>query len=96
MPEIPYATLQSWTQSASPFYLVDVREPDEYARYNIGGELIPLAQLALHLPSLPRHCPIVFVCQSGKRSAQAALLAMSSDLADVYSLKGGVERVREY
>ncbi|MFM8361285.1 MAG: molybdopterin-synthase adenylyltransferase MoeB [Haliscomenobacter sp.] len=95
VPEIAYATLQSWVRSASPFHLVDVREPEEYARYNIGGELIPLARLAPHLPSLPRHCPIVFVCQSGKRSMQAALLAMSSDLAEVYSLKGGVEQVRE-
>ena len=92
VPEITYTTLQSWIRSATPFYLVDVREPAEYDRHNIGGELIPLAQLGLHLPSLPRHCPIVFVCQSGKRSVQAALLAMSSDLADVYSLKGGLEQ----
>ena len=54
--------------------VIDVREPDEYVGplgHIKGAELVPLGQLRARLPDIPRSKPIVAVCRSGGRSAQA-------------------------
>ncbi len=53
--------------------VVDVREPDELASGRIQGSTnIPLGQLAARAGELDRDTPVVTVCQSGRRSLQAA------------------------
>lgn len=52
--------------------LIDVRDPDEYAAGHIpGARLVPLPQIADHLPELREAGPLQVVCQSGNRSARA-------------------------
>ncbi|GAA4825838.1 hypothetical protein GCM10023201_10370 [Actinomycetospora corticicola] len=52
--------------------LIDVRDPDEYAAGHIpGARLIPLPQIADHLPELRDAHGLQMVCQSGNRSARA-------------------------
>ncbi|MDV6375578.1 rhodanese-like domain-containing protein [Deinococcus arenicola] len=68
--------------------LIDVREPAEYAGGHLPGAVnIPLAQLK-STPVLSR-APVVLVCASGSRSAQAAALLTEAGHSDVAHLLGG-------
>jgi adenylyltransferase/sulfurtransferase len=92
LPEITPLELQKWKESRIPFFLLDVREPWEYTEYNLGGHLLPLAQLPAQTSQLPSGLPIVVVCQSGARSAQATtLLRTHLGFQEVFNLKGGVQ-----
>jgi rhodanese-related sulfurtransferase len=54
--------------------VVDVREPDEYARGHIPDAiLMPLATVPVRYSELPRDEPLYFVCAVGARSMQAVL-----------------------
>jgi glyoxylase-like metal-dependent hydrolase (beta-lactamase superfamily II)/rhodanese-related sulfurtransferase len=77
--------------------ILDVRDDDEL----VGGlgvlanaTSIPLAQLGAREGELPVGRPIVTVCRSGARSAQAAVLLARRGRADVASLAGGILRWR--
>lgn len=90
--EITPFELWKWKESNIPFFLLDVREPWEYEEYNLGGHLFPLTQLPAQTALLPSGLPIVVVCQSGARSAQAAnLLRAHFGFREVFNLKGGVQ-----
>ena len=89
-PEISAEELKAWQQSGRPLQLLDVREPHEHARRSIGGQLIPLGQLAARLASLQPDVPVVVHCASGVRSQKAALLLLSQGFAEVYSLRDGL------
>lgn len=71
--------------------VVDVRDPDEYAGGHIeGAKNVPLTQVA-PLFDDPAHAEaMVFVCESGVRSMQAAQFAKLAGLASVRSLDGGM------
>jgi len=52
--------------------LFDVREPDEYAEVHAGGaRLLPLSDLTSRADEVPRDRPILIICRSGARSANA-------------------------
>ena len=89
-PEIGADELKAWQQSPRPLLLLDVREPHEHARRSIGGQLVPLGQLAAQVASLPPGVPVVVHCASGVRSQQAALLLLASGFTEVYSLRNGL------
>jgi rhodanese-related sulfurtransferase len=55
-------------------FLVDVREPTEYAFGHIGDAInIPLRTLVENLNKIPKKQPVVVYCSSGYRSAMAAM-----------------------
>jgi rhodanese-related sulfurtransferase len=71
--------------------VVDVREPDEFAREHIEGALlIPLSRL--HPAQIPADDGRVVVlhCRSGSRSTRAANLLLGSGRGTVRHLKGGL------
>ena len=77
--------------------IVDVREADEFDEpfgHIDGARLLPLAQLAERAGDLARDRPIVTVCRSGTRSAQAALLLGKAGFGEVANLAGGMLRWR--
>ena len=94
-PEIGADALREWQHSGRPLQLLDVREPHEHARRNIGGQLVPLGQLAAHLPNLRPDLPVVVHCASGRRSQQAAQLLLANGFANVYSLRNGLADYQE-
>lgn len=89
-PELAADELKNWQQAGRPFVLLDVREPHEYARRNIGGQLLPLGQLAARLGEIATGAPVVVHCASGVRSQQAARLLLENGFAEVYSLRNGL------
>jgi len=73
------------------FTLLDVREPEEFSIANLGGRLIPLAELPDRLGELDREAEIVVICHHGIRSRSAGALLQRSGFAKVKNLIGGID-----
>ncbi|HEY3929947.1 MAG TPA: molybdopterin-synthase adenylyltransferase MoeB [Candidatus Koribacter sp.] len=71
-------------------YILDVREPHEYAIANIGGHLIPINDLPKRLGELDRTREIVAHCKGGGRSAQAVDFLRQQGFTNVKNLSGGI------
>jgi len=77
--------------------IVDVREPDEFngpLGHVPGARLIPLGALTQRVGELQKGMPIVTVCRSGARSAQATILLGKCGFDQVANLSGGMLRWR--
>jgi rhodanese-related sulfurtransferase len=71
-------------------YLLDVREPEEYAHGHVPGAAnIPQAELALRLDEIPRDRPITVICQTGMRSFKSAQFLVQQGFQNVRSVDGG-------
>ena len=71
-------------------YILDVREPAEYAANHIpGAHPLPQADLALRLGEIPRNRDVLVVCASGLRSRRAAGYLVWLGYARITSLDGG-------
>jgi len=91
--EVDAVTLSTRLASDSPPYLLDVREPWEWAVSNLadrGARLIPLGELDERLGEIPRDQAVVVVCRTGQRSMQAALRMVETGFVQVSNLKGGM------
>ena len=79
--------------------LVDVRTPEEYhgpLGHLRGAVLLPMDTLASRVGELDPARPVVTVCRSGARSAQAATLLGKAGFAQVANLAGGMLRWRAH
>ena len=93
IPEITVQDLHAQAASGPRPLVVDVRQPEEYAIGNIGGVLIPLAELPGRLSELEAHRDdeqIVLQCRSGGRSGKAVEFLQSQGFTNVVNLKGGI------
>ena len=83
--------LKELRASGRPFYLLDVREPQEFQICRIpGSTLIPLGQLPARAGEVPADGPEVIVhCKSGVRSAKAVNLLRERGI-NARNLKGGI------
>lgn len=90
IPEITADALRAWMTQADAPLLIDVREPDEYAQNNLGGLLIPLAELVRQPQLIPTDQPVVVHCQSGGRSRQAVEWLMAQGYQNAVNLRGGL------
>lgn len=80
----------------SEYQLIDVRNDDERNEFHIGGIHIPLPLLMEQMPAQLNDKPVVFYCESGKRSAEAVKLfkKLNTDLPS-FSLEGGMKKWKE-
>jgi len=77
--------------------IVDVREPAEFngsLGHVPGARLVPLGSLAARAGELSKERPVVTVCRSGARSAQATVLLAKAGFENVANLAGGMLRWR--
>ena len=92
--ELPPAILE---EHLNHVQVVDVRERDEYEGplgHIKGSRLIPLSELPSRASELARDTPVVAVCRSGARSAQAVVMLQKAGFVDVANLAGGMLRWR--
>ncbi|HLJ67541.1 MAG TPA: MBL fold metallo-hydrolase [Chloroflexota bacterium] len=72
--------------------LLDVREPEEYARTHVPEAInLPQAELASRLDEIPRDRDIVTICQVGSRSLRSAQFLKQLGIERVASVRGGTE-----
>jgi sulfur dioxygenase len=84
-------------ETAGLVQIVDVREPDEFQGslgHIRGAALIPLGQFSARTHEISRERPVVTVCRSGARSAQALVLLQKSGFNQIANLAGGMLRWR--
>jgi rhodanese-related sulfurtransferase len=93
MNTISVATLKERMANNENIHLLDVREPDEHAEFNIGGTFIPLGQvMAMQVDVLDelKNEEVICYCRSGKRSLQAAMMLETMGFTNVVNLEGGM------
>lgn len=79
-------------------HLVDVREPDERAEFNIGGIFLPLGKIqVMQTDDIEdwKNEEVICYCRSGNRSMQACLMLETFGFTNVKNLDGGMNRWRE-
>lgn len=104
VPEIRVEELKQRLDAGENLFLLDVRDEFEFEISNIGGQLIPLAELAKRINELDTNQKIVTVCKMGPRGAKAAQVLHKAGFTQVWNLAGGINawsdrvdrRVRKY
>ena len=75
---------------APPPLLVDVREQVEFDEVRAeGAVLVPLSQFLARHRELPTDRPLLMICKSGGRSAQAAAFLLANGWQDVSNVVDG-------
>jgi glyoxylase-like metal-dependent hydrolase (beta-lactamase superfamily II)/rhodanese-related sulfurtransferase len=91
IPTVCAVSLLPLLDDASGLFVLDVREPDEFASWSIPSAInIPLGALPTRTNEIPKHRRVVTVCAKGARAAQGtAVLAEHGIASEV--LLGGME-----
>lgn len=92
MQDITVEELKKRLDAGEDLLIIDVREPYEYAEFNIGARLIPLGSFALHLDDLEdyKDTEIILHCRSGKRSHTAKEIMLAQGFTKPRNLLGGM------
>ncbi|HEU5053789.1 MAG TPA: rhodanese-like domain-containing protein [Hanamia sp.] len=78
--------------------LIDVRQPEETAEYNIGGIALPLGNIQnLQVDDIEdlKNEEVILYCRSGNRSGIAAMLLDQMGFSNTKNLTGGMLAWRE-
>lgn len=71
--------------------LLDVRNPDEFARVRIeGAVLMPMPHITRRFRELPAGRPIHVICQSGSRSAAVTQFLVANGYPEAANVAGGM------
>lgn len=92
-PDVFDVNPQEVLDSAQQLNLIDVREVPEFTSelgHVPGSKLVVLSTIPDNLQSLAGDKPVVFICRSGNRSAQAAYFAKTNGFTNVYNMQGGM------
>lgn len=92
MKEITVEELKQRLDNGEQLHIIDVREPEEYAEYNIGAQLIPLGKImGMQLEDIDELMDeeLIVHCKSGKRSMQACIVLEQVGFKNCISVAGG-------
>jgi molybdopterin/thiamine biosynthesis adenylyltransferase/rhodanese-related sulfurtransferase len=92
IPQMSVEQLKARMDAGTAPFVLDVREPHEYAIVDIGAPLIPVGELTqnFHRLTFPKTTEIVVHCKSGARSQRAALILKENGYTNVSNLAGGI------
>ena len=92
IPQISVEQLKARLDKGDRPFILDVREPHEYAIVNIDAPLIPVGQVGQRLSELPANKSeeIVVHCKTGGRSQRAAQEIAAAGYTNVKNLTGGI------
>ncbi|HET6924064.1 MAG TPA: rhodanese-like domain-containing protein, partial [Anaeromyxobacteraceae bacterium] len=88
--EIQVEELKRRLDAGEDLLILDVREPHEYQICNLGGLLMPLAELPRRVHELDSSRDIVAHCRSGPRSAKAVAFLRQAGFRKTWNLAGGL------
>jgi rhodanese-related sulfurtransferase len=90
VPAVTVTQLRERLEAKPAPYLLDVREPWEYAQGHVAeAQLIPLGELERRVSDVPRDQPVLVICHSGQRSLAAASYLRQLGYPDVSNVDGG-------
>ena len=90
VPGVTVTQLRERLEAKPAPYLLDVREPWEYAQAHVAeAQLIPLGELERRVSEVPRDQPVLVICHSGQRSLAAASYLRQLGYPDVSNVDGG-------
>lgn len=92
VPQMSVEQLKQRLDAGDRPFILDVREPHEYAIVNLGAALIPVGQVGQRVGEIPvgRDEEIVVHCKSGGRSQKAAQELKAAGFTKVKNLAGGI------
>jgi len=98
MQNITVEELKARLDAGEHLNILDVREPAEYAEFNINGKLVPLGQImGIQLDDIDgwKNEEIIVHCRSGARSMQACMMLETAGFTNLKNLVGGVKEWQE-
>jgi rhodanese-related sulfurtransferase len=93
MQNITVEEIKKRKDAGEQLYLVDVREQNENAEFNIGGILLPLGKVqTMQLDEIEdwKNKEVICYCRSGNRSGQACLFLEMVGFQNTKNLVGGM------
>ena len=93
MTEISVEQLKARLDAGEKINLLDVREPQEYAEFNIGGKLFPLGKIqSMQIEDIEdlRNEEVIINCRSGKRSMIACMMLEQMGFINTVNVVGGI------
>ena len=93
MQNITVKELKDRMKAGEKLNILDVREPDEFAAFNIGGKLYPLGKIQnMQVDELDqwKEQEIIVHCRSGKRSMTACVILETMGFKNTKNLEGGL------
>jgi rhodanese-related sulfurtransferase len=93
MENITVEEVKKRMEAGEKLNLVDVREPNENADFNIGGTLLPLGMIrSMQIDEIEelKEEEVILYCRSGNRSGQAAMFLETMGFQNTKNLVGGM------
>jgi rhodanese-related sulfurtransferase len=93
MTNISVAELKHRMDAGEVLHIIDVREPQEYAEFNINGKLLPLGAIQnMQIEEIEhlRNDEVIVHCKVGGRSFQACMLLEQMGFTNVVNVTGGM------
>lgn len=79
-------------QTKDDWFLLDVREPFEFAICHIEGAVnISMREVSARFTEIKNHKLIVCICHHGVRSLQVCQYLESLSVSGIYNLQGGID-----
>lgn len=90
IPQMQVEELKRRRDAGEDVFLLDVREPYEFAIAQMGGHLIPLNELPNRVRELDPKQEIIVQCKVGGRSQMAAEFLAQNGFKKIHNLAGGI------
>lgn len=93
MQTISVQELKKRKDANEELYILDVREPAEYAEVNMGAKLIPLGDIMnMQIDDIEdwKDKEVIVHCRSGMRSANACMMLEQLGFSNTKNLEGGI------
>jgi molybdopterin/thiamine biosynthesis adenylyltransferase/rhodanese-related sulfurtransferase/molybdopterin converting factor small subunit len=91
IPQMQVEDLKKRLDAGEDIFLLDVREPYEFAIAQMGGYLIPLNDLPRRVSEVDPEREIVVHCKMGGRSQKAAEFLAQNGFKNVHNVAGGID-----
>jgi rhodanese-related sulfurtransferase len=98
MQNISVEELKARMDAGENLHIIDVREPNENAEFNIGGVLLPLGNIqTMQIDEIEewKEEEVICYCRSGNRSGQACLFLDMVGFKNTKNLRGGMQAWQE-
>jgi rhodanese-related sulfurtransferase len=88
-PHVPTVTPDQVETGA---YLLDVREPDEWAAGHApGAHHLPMMEVPARMAEVPTDGDVVVICRAGGRSGQVVAYLIQQGWDNLHNLEGGMQ-----